>query len=93
LKLNWGYVVVARANWKSGESASIKKQEMWQPVCYVRLQRPPWLWWELRTSRRRTLKPARARCSRIEINSVMQLPDLCLSVSSTENFSEGLGDW
>ena len=36
VELNWGYVVVARANWKSGESASIKKQEMWQCVCQVR---------------------------------------------------------
>ena len=25
LELNWGYVVVARANWKSGESSSFNK--------------------------------------------------------------------
>jgi hypothetical protein len=33
LELNWDYVVVECANWKSGESASINKQEMWQAVC------------------------------------------------------------
>ena len=34
VKLNLVYVVVARANWKSGESASINK-ERWDSLCVM----------------------------------------------------------
>jgi hypothetical protein len=38
------------------------------------------------------LKPATARFSRIEINTVIQLLNLCLSMSSTENLAQDFRD-
>ena len=65
-----------------------RRIKMGQSVCEVRLQRPPWMWWELRTWRALTLKRTTGRCSHDQYrHTVAWSLFVCIQVK-TQDFTD-----